>query len=169
MPAGLRRIVGRGDLHFVTFSCYQRRRLLDSAATRNLTIEVLGGIREEFGFCLIGYVVMPSHLHKLMSECTGSGSFQAIQELKRRVSSRIRSGSEEGTHKRFWQRRYYDFNVYSRAKIREKLFYMHGNPVNGRLVSHPGDWPWSSWSFLLSGKRVTGDGCLGTKGSETRR
>jgi putative transposase len=151
MPAGLRRIVGRGDLHFVTFSCYQRRTLLDSAAARNLTIEVLGEIRAEFGFGLVGYVVMPSHLHMLISECGGFGSFEAIQELKRRVSARMRSGAEEGTHRRFWLRRYYDFNVYSRAKMREKLFYMHGNPVNGKLVSHPGDWPWSSWSFYYRG------------------
>jgi len=31
--------------------------------------------------------------------------------------------------KAFWQRRFYDFNVYSAGKLREKLEYMHANPV----------------------------------------
>ena len=47
----------------------------------------------------------------------------------------------------FWQRRFYDFNVWSHAKRKEKLHYMHANPVRERLVEHPKDWPWSSFSF----------------------
>jgi len=53
----------------------------------------------------------------------------------------------DGGLRRFWQRRYYDFNVYSRAKVQEKLHYMHANPVKEKLVQHPGDWPWSSWCY----------------------
>jgi REP element-mobilizing transposase RayT len=44
----------------------------------------------------------------------------------------------------FWQARFYDFNVYSRGKKREKLNYMHANPVKPGLVNHPRDWAWSS-------------------------
>jgi len=50
-------------------------------------------------------------------------------------------------HYRVWQRRFYDFNVWTDRKIREKLDYMHNNPVERRLVEKPGDWPWSSWRF----------------------
>ena len=38
----------------------------------------------------------------------------------------------------FWQRRYYDFNVCSRRKLREKLDYIHGNTVQERLVGSSG-------------------------------
>ncbi len=34
----------------------------------------------------------------------------------------------------------------------EKLEYMHANPVKGKLVEHPKDWPWSSWSFYTRGE-----------------
>ena len=34
----------------------------------------------------------------------------------------------------FWQRRFYDFNVWSAKKVREKLEYMHANPVKRGLV-----------------------------------
>jgi REP element-mobilizing transposase RayT len=50
-----------------------------------------------------------------------------------------------------WQRRFYDFNVWSYKKRKEKLEYMHGNPVKRGLVNHPKDWPWSS-SLFYSGK-----------------
>ncbi|MGB7438567.1 MAG: hypothetical protein WBR26_18150 [Candidatus Acidiferrum sp.] len=48
---------------------------------------------------------------------------------------------------RFWQWRYFDFNVYTEKKLREKLDYMHMNPARENLASHPRDWPWSSWTF----------------------
>ncbi|HKV06298.1 MAG TPA: hypothetical protein VJO53_14470 [Candidatus Acidoferrales bacterium] len=47
----------------------------------------------------------------------------------------------------FWQRRFYDFNVWSRKKMIEKLAYMHANPLKRALVKDPKDWPWSSYSF----------------------
>jgi putative transposase len=37
--------------------------------------------------------------------------------------------------------------VYSEGKKKDKLNYMHANPVIRGLVKHPKDWPWSSWSF----------------------
>jgi REP element-mobilizing transposase RayT len=52
----------------------------------------------------------------------------------------------------FWQPRFYDFNVWSKGKVREKLDYMHANPVTRKLVDHPKDWPWSSWSFYAKGE-----------------
>jgi putative transposase len=47
----------------------------------------------------------------------------------------------------FWQPRFYDFNVYSQKKKKEKLEYLHANPVTRGLVQHPKDWPWSSFLF----------------------
>ena len=53
--------------------------------------------------------------------------------------------AEEYPH--LWQRRFYDFNVWSYKKKLEKLKYMHFNPVKRGLVKDPKDWPWSSYSF----------------------
>ena len=44
-------------------------------------------------------------------------------------------------------------NVYSRGKVKEKLNYMHANPVIRKLVKHPKDWPWSSWSEHMKGDK----------------
>ena len=53
----------------------------------------------------------------------------------------------------FWQRRFYDFNLYSAKKLREKLEYMHRNPVAQNLVKDPIDWIWSSYA-AYSGRGV---------------
>ena len=59
-----------------------------------------------------------------------------------------------------WEPRYYDFNVYTIAKLKEKLHYIHRNPVRAGLVQRPSDWPWSSFSFYLRGSGlITMDPC----------
>ena len=66
MPAGLRRYYGKCDLHFVTFSCYRRLPLLKTVRARDVFVKELGKVRDEMGFELLGYVVMPEHVHLLM-------------------------------------------------------------------------------------------------------
>jgi putative transposase len=44
-----------------------------------------------------------------------------------------------------WQRRFYDFVVWSEDQRAEKLRYMHRNPVKRGLVLGPEDWAWSSF------------------------
>jgi hypothetical protein len=68
MPKRLQRHYGQKHLHFVTFCCYQRRRYLETVRARNLFVKVLGEVRTQFNFLLVGYVVMPDHVHLLLSE-----------------------------------------------------------------------------------------------------
>jgi hypothetical protein len=51
----------------------------------------------------------------------------------------------------FWQRRFYDFNIWSSHKKNEKLNYMHFNPVRRGLVDHPKSWSWSSYRHYMIG------------------
>jgi putative transposase len=52
----------------------------------------------------------------------------------------------------FWQRRFYDFNVWSARKRVEKLRYIHRNPVKRGLVETPDQWRWSSFRFYACGE-----------------
>jgi hypothetical protein len=54
MPAGLKRFYGKGQLHFITFSCYRRLPLLKTARARDVFVKELSKIRDEMGFHLIG-------------------------------------------------------------------------------------------------------------------
>ena len=82
----LRRHYGQGDLHFVTFSCHRRRPYLGTARARNGFVKILGEVRLRFGFRLLGYVVMPEHVHLLMSEPKRGDPSKVLQVLKQRVS-----------------------------------------------------------------------------------
>jgi putative transposase len=97
--------------------------------------------------CVYGYVVMPEHVHLLVNEPEGGPLSIVIQSLKQTVARMLRF---EGPH--FWERRYYDFNVWSERKRIEKLRYIHRNPVKRGLVEKPEDWPWSSLRHYLYGE-----------------
>ena len=150
MTTGLKRFYGKGDLHFLTFSCYRRLPFLGSQFARDSFLEELERVRRERPFQLVGYVVMPNHVHMLMSEPERGTVSTVLQLLKQRVSRKMRKDKTSSKAAAFWQPRFYDFNVYSSGKVKEKLNYMHANPVIRRLVKHPKDWPWSSWGFYTT-------------------
>lgn len=168
MKRPLKRIYGLGHLHFITCSCYRRKPLLGTARVRDLFLKVLHEVRDRYDFALIGYVVMPEHIHLLISEPNVGSPTAVMQVLKQRVSramnqrrrskraspGQLRLWDEGEVEKRgpFWQRRFYDFNVWSWKKKNEKLNYMHFNPVKRGLVEHPKNWTWSSFGFYSRGR-----------------
>ncbi len=165
MTEGLSRHYGKGHLHFITFSCYHRLPLLTTAHARDIFVLELARVRTETGFRLLGYVIMPEHVHLLMSEPKIGTPSEALQKLKQRVSRKIRGSASrepfqvegEGNGeplRSLWQSRFHDFCVYSNGKKKEKLNYMHANPLIRGLVTHPKDWPWSSWSFYFEGRPI---------------
>ncbi len=143
MPTNLIRHYGRGDLHFITFSCYHRFPLLGSSHARNTFVTSLATLRGFYSFLLVGYVVMPEHVHLLISEPPKSNPSSLLQILKQHVAHSLLT--VKGDPERFWDHRFYDFNVYSARKRREKLEYMHMNPIKRGLVKNPRFWPWSSF------------------------
>jgi putative transposase len=155
MKNPLQRRYGQGDLHFITFSCVRRRPLLGTPDARDCFVSILDEVRIRYAFRLIGYVVMPEHVHLLISEPQKDNPSKVMQVLKQRVSIALLPKRRDGgsrTEDHFWQRRFYDFNAYSGKKISEKLNYMHMNPVKRKLVTDLKDWPWSSWSHYTNGE-----------------
>ena len=68
MPKGLQRFHHNGDWHFITCSCYRRRKFFGSVSRRDLFLEILEQVRAKYDFVVAGYVVMPEHVHLLISE-----------------------------------------------------------------------------------------------------
>ena len=139
MPTGLRRYQNTGGLHAINFNCFRKRDILGTFEARDTFLRILEETRQKYHFDVVGYVVMPTHVHLLVSEPEGNKLSTVIQVLKQRFS-RTRIEQE------VWESRYYDFNVYSARKTMEKLDYMHDNPLKAGLVLTPSDWPWSSYN-----------------------
>ena len=166
MPTGLHRCYGAGYLHFITTSCYQRLPLLARPENRDLFLEVLEQVRRRYRFVVVGYVVMPEHVHLLLSEPERGDPSLLMQVVKQGFARRFlcllrrRGDPRQGAlwdfaleAQHIWQRRFYDFAVWSAAKRQEKLHYIHQNPVRRGLVLEPEQWAWSSARDWLQGER----------------
>ncbi len=152
MPWGLKRYQNTGDLHFITFSCYRRQPFLSTSRARRLFEETLEQVRRWYAVDIKGYVVMPEHVHLLLSEPERSSLRVVVQMLKQITAQKIVPMLSNATgRRRFWQVRYYDFNVRTREKQIEKLRYLHRNPVKRGLVEKPEDWEWSSFRHYATG------------------
>ena len=168
MPNKLCRYYGAGYLHFITTSCYRRLPLLGKPQYRDLLLEVLESVRRRYHFVVVGYVIMPEHLHLLLGEPKRGNPSKVMQAIKQGFARRLlrrppavsdpRQGSLwqaalDGGH--IWQARFYDFVVFTENKRTEKLRYMHRNPVKRGLVLEPQQWDWSSYRHYAEGERRT--------------
>jgi len=151
MPTGLVRYQHTGNFHFITFSCYRRQPLFAASSGYQIFEQELEKVRQRHGFVVAGYVVMPEHVHVLVSEPRTVPLSVALQVLKQQVSRELKRPGDI----RFGQRRYYGFNVWNHDKTVEKLKYMHRNPVRRGLAARPEAWLWSSFRHYLTGKTGT--------------
>ena len=89
MPWGLKRYQNTGDLHFITFSCYHRQPFLSTSRARRLFEETLEQVRCWYAVDIKGYVVMPEHVHLLLSEPERSSLRVVIQMLKQITAQKV--------------------------------------------------------------------------------
>jgi len=127
MAQDLVRYQNSGDFHFVTFSCHRRQPHLLFPEAKSLFEHSLETIRIRYDFFVFGYVLMPEHVHLLVSEPKKAALSKAIQALKLSVAVQ-------------------------REQRPLKLKYMHRNPVTRGLVKKPEDWPWSSFHHYSTGE-----------------
>jgi putative transposase len=164
-----------GTARFVTFSCYHRYQLLTSTDDIRTVLSVLSTVREKHKMHILGYVIMPEHVHLVIVPPDGAKLGTLIGELKscsarailaewrecdRTVLRKLTCESSNGVRYQFWQPRCYDHNCRSPETVLEKINYCHENPVKRRLVLEPGEWRWSSyrWYHGLDGVELEIDG-----------
>lgn len=162
MPIGLHRTYGANHLHFITNSCHQRQPLLGTAQARDCFLSIFEETRQRYRFVVVGYVVMPEHVHVLITEPEVGTPSTVMQVLKQRTAQALLPKRKrhdprqrelfKKERRAFWQERFYDFNVWSTKKRIEKLRYMHRNPVKRGLVKSPEEWRWSSYRHYLLGE-----------------
>lgn len=159
-----RRIHGEGTyVHYVTFSCYKRRKLLTPDICKRIVIGTLGSqLRRQNGTCL-GFVVMLDHVHAMVWFPDEHQISLFMNKWKKLTSKQVAMTyardfpnywAKLDEREYVWQVRYYDFNIYSEKKMHEKLEYMHNNPVRAGLVKEICEWPWSSAQWWHQGKSV---------------
>jgi putative transposase len=95
--------------YFTTFSTFGRRRIFQVDANAELMMDTLEVYRAERRFALHAFVVMPDHVHALITPAPEVSLEKAIQFLKGGFSFRLKSRGE------VWERGHFDKRVPDRA------------------------------------------------------
>jgi putative transposase len=166
----LRKFDDNSYAHFITTNTYRNHPFFRDERLSQILLDELGFYSAKLGFALIGYVIMPDHVHLLLwwdsEEKPELGISNIVGRIKTMTSKRAKRylfyGGVEYVDRladvgqpiqrpfRLWQPGFYDFNIFSEEKLLEKLNYIHNNPVSAGLVLSPDDYEWSSYRLYFS-------------------
>jgi putative transposase len=124
---------------------------------------IIGQLRESldyFEVSLVGYVIMPTHLHLLLgfrqierlSKFMQSFKILSAKAVKKVTSGRIGLSLMEEGRFRLWRPRFDDLIITSQRQFQVKLDYIHNNPVKAGFVERAQDWNFSSAMDWLGNK-----------------
>jgi putative transposase len=168
--------------HFVTTRTYENRPYFKNEEFSNILLKEIRFYSEKYGFDVLGWVIMPDHVHmllwwdkegnpaliisKIMQGIKAGTAMRIVELLKSRGLEQVLQATQEDvavskSHKRnlkyhLWQPGFYDFNVHNENKLLEKLNYMHNNPVKAGLTLSPADYRWSSYREYFEEKHEKG-------------
>jgi REP-associated tyrosine transposase len=126
---------------FITAVCRDRAPVLASDEAKHLMLMVLREVRDEIGFSMLAWVLLPDHLHLLLRAPVDISAI--MQKLKLRFARRC------GRDGAVWQRRFWDHVIRDEADLRRHVDYIHYNPVRHGLVTSAGSYAWSSFPAYL--------------------
>jgi REP element-mobilizing transposase RayT len=159
-----------GHVYYITTVIYNRLPIFTRPSFIVPLYDSLNFYRHHQQFKLLGYVFMPDHIHLIIWPFGSATVSEIMRDYKKFTSTRIvrqakvegidewtrafqRAGRETGrsTHK-VWQDSFWDVNIYSEPFLRQKLNYVHRNPVRAGLVEKPEDYVYSSYRNYVAGE-----------------
>jgi putative transposase len=142
------RRVRQPGVYFVTTDTWERRKLFSTPMWAKVLLEQILSCRERGFYKLHAFVIMPDHLHALLTPGEQTTVEKAMQMIKGGSSYRIKAGL--GSSFPIWHSGFHDHWIRDEGEYRTKFVYIAANPVAAGLVSRAVDYEWSS----ASGKYV---------------
>jgi putative transposase len=142
-------ILNPSRIFFATTGTSMRRRLLQSERNASLFIDVLRWLATERKFELHDFVVMPDHLHLLLTVRDEMTIEKAMQLVKGRFSHRL--SHECGYKGEVWKRGFTEVQVMNRENFEIHREYIAQNPVKAGLASNLEEYPFC-FRFLAKKK-----------------
>jgi putative transposase len=131
-----------GSSYFVTTKCAQGRTLFQVTELASIMLETIFAYRDSGAYLLHEFVIMPDHLHLLLTPNRQTSLEKAIQLIKGGSSHRIRA--LRGSKIEIWQKGFYDWTIRDAEDWRIKAEYIRQNPVRALLAAKAADWERSS-------------------------
>ena len=172
MPRSYRVSADENYAYFATWTVVEKLPLFAEALYRQIVLDSLAYLRQHKKTQLNAFVVMSTHLHAVLWPEKGVDLSGVMRDFKRHTSRSICAATEVGDEHylrefasahhanrakdqskyQVWIERSHTEAIYSDEFARQKIDYIHLNPVKAGLVSRPEDWPYSSArAYLLHG------------------
>jgi 8-amino-7-oxononanoate synthase len=136
------------DCYFLTTCTESRSPVLAHPAAARVVIDALRWLREQGRIQLLGFVIMPDHVHVALALREGFTLADIMRLFKRRTSRQIHVLAVGANCIRdrqvLWQDGYYDHLLRDRNDFQTRLTYMHDNPSRAGLVKHAAEYPFST-------------------------
>lgn len=149
-------------VHYVTAVTFDRVPVFSIDHCCSLFIEALAETRLKDPFKLIGFVIMPDHFHMLANpldmnirnlagKLKGRAASKILKWLRSENAGAIleklalRKPLASGQTHAVWLQDFSAIDIWSHKFIRQKLNYIHLNPIRAGLCDHPAKWRWSSY------------------------
>ena len=152
--------------YFVSFATVNWIDVFTRQVYFDVLSESIGFCRREKGMELFAYCFMPSHVHLIFRSSNGNPA-GLIRDFKKHTAKNVikaieenlqesrrewllwmfeRAGKKKGNvaKHQFWQHHNKPIELWSKEVIKQKLDYIHNNPVVSGLVVNPEDWKYSS-------------------------
>ena len=162
-----RRAFVPGGTWFFTVNLLERKD--NDLLLRNIAIlrQVVKQVQTKYPFKINAWVVLPEHLHAVLTLPDGDSNFslrwrliksgfsRALPKVERLSPTRQTAG-ERG----IWQRHYWEHCIRNEEDYRRHIDYVHINPLKHGWVSRVGDWPYSTFHRYVKAGIYSADwGC----------
>ncbi|MCB9325992.1 MAG: transposase [Lewinellaceae bacterium] len=170
------KILDQNGLNFLTLTVVEWIDLFTRPVYCNIVLDSLRFCQEKKGLLLFSYVIMSNHLHLIVRTENKTGLSRVLQSFKTYTSNQFLDylhdpknpesrrewllnhfafnarKNSTNSHHNLWQGDNHPIALYSPKVIRQKLDYIHLNPVRSGVVSFPEHYRYSSASNYFSGK-----------------
>jgi len=154
--------------YFVTFSTCNGEGFFVVERYARLSLKTMYVYRRQGKFQLHTFVLMPEHVHVLLTPAEGVTLERVVRLVKGGYSYAF--GMEFGKQKEVWQRGFTDHRIRDRADFEKPRGYIHDNPVAHRLVDRAMEYRYCSAcpGFKLDGLPSAAKAAVGVKRESAR-
>jgi len=126
--------------YFITAVTANRRRLFQVEANADLLLKTIGDYQTQNRFQLHAFVIMPDHLHAILTPAPEVSLEKAMQYIKGGFSFRLKSRLD------VWSRSFNESQILTKEDFEACRAYIEHNPVRAHLNELPEDYKYSSLS-----------------------
>jgi len=136
--------IGIPGAYFVTTRTWQGRELFRNESLAKTLLETLLDCRKRGFYLLHDFVIMPDHLHLILTPGNETSLERAVQMIKGGSSHQM--GETLRIAFQVWQKGFHEHWIRSEDDYQARKHYIEWNPVNAKLASTPSEYPYSSAS-----------------------